>query len=99
MKVYYYWCSSASSNISFQLSTDFTSNEYNINNLILNIGDSNNVAIIYKITWKNINYDITFDDFLINDIIDLSIDPSQWGNSEGSDYDFYDYDLFDYDTI
>ena len=79
--------------------SDFTSGEYNINNLILNIGNSNNVAVIYKITCRNINYDITFDDFLINDIIDLSIDPSQWGNSEGSDYDFYDYDLFDYDTI
>lgn len=79
--------------------SDFLTDEYQLNNILFNVGQSNNVVVIYTISCKNIYYDIEFEDFVIRDILDLSIDPSQWGNSENSDYEFYDYDLFDYLTI
>ena len=79
--------------------SDFITNDYQLNNILLNVGQSNNVVVVYTVTCKNAYYGLDFKDFIITDILDLSVDPSQWANSENADYEFYDYDLFDYQTI
>lgn len=79
--------------------SDFITNDYQLNNILLNVGQSNNVVVVYTVTCKNAYYGLDFKDFIITDILDLSVDPSQWANSENADYEFYDYDLFDYLTI
>lgn len=78
---------------------DFTGNTYQRDNILIEVGSSNDVVVAYKITCKNANYGIDFKDFIVKDVIDLSIDPSQWANFSDLDYEFYDYDLFDYQTI
>lgn len=78
--------------------SDFNGDDYQLNNVLLNVGSSNDIIVTYTIKCRNLNYEIDFNNYII-DTIDLSIDPSQWANSSDSDYEFYDYDLFDYQTI
>lgn len=71
----------------------------NTTKLEVNIGDTYEKIVDYTITPINEYYDITFNNFIINEIIDLSIDPERWVESKNKDYMFQDYFLKDYDTI
>lgn len=65
----------------------------------ISIGESYDKIASYTIECWNSYYDIHFSEFDITDLINLSIDPSNWGNTSNSDYYFYDYYLHDYQTI
>ena len=73
--------------------------EINIPSTSIDIGTDYNKIAIYTITPYNDYYGIKFDNFIIEDIIDLSSDPLQWTSSANADYNFYDYDFLDYNTI
>ena len=85
------------------INVNMTSNTeyYTPSNLLpmINIGNSCNKVASYTIKCYNSNYDISFDNFIITDVIDLSIDTLQWSGSKNADYNFYDYNLFDYKTL
>ena len=73
--------------------------EKSINDIYLQIGDNTNYVVVYTISCKNSYYGIDFNNYTFSDIIDLSVDPSQWANSQNADFNFYDFDLFDFNVL
>ena len=52
--------------------------------------------IIYKAILSNATHDITFNNFIIENLIDLSKDQAYWVNGSGTDYNFRFYNSDDY---